>query len=162
MFFDIIIFMNISTCQQKLNTILSQLQNSSSRNVSQIVDRARWDNKSDCISFFGGLQKVNTYVQNADISNLPTTNTNTTTSTSTPSFTDTIAGDSMAIVTLGKNIGILLMLLFIWYLLYKAIRYVTIFLYDVRNSDRMVHLRVLQTRGDSKIDREANKELAKD
>lgn len=37
-----------------------------------------------------------------------------------------------------------------------------IFLYDVRNADRMIYLRVLQTRGDSKVDREANKELAKD
>lgn len=38
----------------------------------------------------------------------------------------------------------------------------TIFFYDVRNADRMIYLRVLQTRGDSKVDREVSKELAKD
>ena len=47
-------------------------------------------------------------------------------------------------------------------MLYKTIRYFVIFLYDVRNADRMIYLRVLQTRGDSKVDREANKELDKD
>ena len=36
------------------------------------------------------------------------------------------------------------------------------FLYDVVNAKRIVYLRVLQTRGDSKVDREASKELAKD
>ncbi len=156
--------MNLSSCQQTLNTTLSQLQTSSSRNVSQIVDRARWDNKSDCISFFGGLQKVNTYVQNADIANLPkpTTTQTTTATTSTPSFADSFTNQGDTILTFWKNIGILLLLLFVGYLLYKSIRYVTIFLYDVRNSDRMIYLKVLQTRGDSKTDREANRELAKD
>lgn len=37
-----------------------------------------------------------------------------------------------------------------------------IFLYDVANADRMLYLKVLQTRGDSKQDREVSKELAKD
>lgn len=36
------------------------------------------------------------------------------------------------------------------------------FVYDVLNAHRMVYLRVLQTRGDSKIDREIEKEIAKD
>jgi hypothetical protein len=56
------------------------------------------------------LQKVNTYVQNADISNLPkpVSEKTTTATTSTPSFTDTIASESMTLVTIGKNIGILL------------------------------------------------------
>ena len=37
-----------------------------------------------------------------------------------------------------------------------------VFAYDVINAKRIVYLRVLQTRGDSKVDREAQKELAKD
>jgi hypothetical protein len=54
------------------------------------------------------------------------------------------------------------MLLFVGYALYKTIRYFCVFLYDVINAKRIVYLRVLQTRGDSKVDRDANKELAKD
>lgn len=37
-----------------------------------------------------------------------------------------------------------------------------IFVYDVQNAGRMIYLRVIQTRGDSKVDRENSKELAKD
>ena len=54
------------------------------------------------------------------------------------------------------------MLLFIGFLLYKAIRYCVVFFYDVWNANRIIYLKVLQTRGDSKVDREVSKELAKD
>ena len=158
--------MNLSQCQQTLNTTLSELQNSSSRNVSQIVDRARWDNKTECISLFGGLQKVNTYVKTVDVSQNVKTNQQSvkenTTIEQTSSFTDNFINDTWTVLTLWKNIWIFIWLLFLWYILYKAIRYFTIFLYDVRNADRMLYLRVLQTRWDSKVDREANKEIAKD
>lgn len=36
------------------------------------------------------------------------------------------------------------------------------FLYDVFNSPRMVYLKVTMSRGDGKVDREQEKELAKD
>lgn len=160
--------MSLTSCQQSLNAILAQMQWSETRNVSQIVNTARWDNKSECISLFWWLQKVNTYVQTANPS-LPssdsenTTSENITTQTTTQtSFTDTFANQSDNLLVWWKNIGLLLVLLFVWYLLYKSIKYFAIFFYDVRNADRMVYLRVMQTRGDSKVDREANKELAKD
>lgn len=46
--------------------------------------------------------------------------------------------------------------------LWKIIRYVVPFLYDVMNAGRVVYLKVLLPRGDSKLDREQSKELAKD
>ena len=61
-----------------------------------------------------------------------------------------------------KFLGLMLLFVFIGYLLFKTIRYLIIFLYDVMNAQRMVYLRVLQTRGDGKVDREMSKELAKD
>jgi hypothetical protein len=65
-------------------------------------------------------------------------------------------------LSFGKTILFGALLLFCGYLLYKVIRYLAIFVYDVQNAARMVYLRVIQTRGDSKVDRENNKELAKD
>lgn len=61
-----------------------------------------------------------------------------------------------------KYLGMIMGLLFLGVLLYKMIKYCVVFFYDVWNVDRMVYLRVLQTRGDSKVDREVSKELAKD
>lgn len=66
------------------------------------------------------------------------------------------------VVTFAKNAGVLLLLLFVGFLLYKVIRYCVVFFYDVWNANRMIYLKVLQTRGDSKVDREVSKELAKD
>lgn len=159
--------MSLTSCQQSLNAILAQMQGSTTRNVSQIVNRARWDNKTECISLFWWLQKVNTYVQTANPYVSPENNASVETPTQQAtieqsSFTDTLNAQSGNLLVWGKNIGLLFVLLFVWYLLYKTIRYFSIFLYDVRNSDRMVYMRVIQTRGDSKVDREANKELAKD
>lgn len=73
-----------------------------------------------------------------------------------------ISGEFANMTTFAKDVGILLLLLFSAYLLYKIIRYCAIFFYDIWNAHRIIYLRVLQTRGDSKVDRDANKELAKD
>lgn len=48
------------------------------------------------------------------------------------------------------------------YLFWKLIRYMLVFLYDVTNARRIVYMKVLQTRGESKSEREIQKELAKD
>ena len=77
-------------------------------------------------------------------------------------MTDMISGEFANMTTFTKDVGILLLLLFSAYLLYKIIRYCAIFFYDIWNAHRIIYLRVLQTRGDSKVDRDANKELAKD
>ena len=47
-------------------------------------------------------------------------------------------------------------------ILWKLIRYAIAFLYDVINAHRIIYLKVLLPRGDSKLDREQSKELAKD
>jgi len=47
-------------------------------------------------------------------------------------------------------------------LLWKAIKFLLEFAYDVRNAKRMVFVKVVLPRGDSKSDREVQKELAKD
>lgn len=61
-----------------------------------------------------------------------------------------------------KMLGYLLLLVFIAYLLYRLTKYLFVFLYDVMNARRVVYLKVVQTRGESKSEREVQKELAKD
>lgn len=110
---------------------------------------------------------MNTYVQTVDRSTLTSETSTPSTSpsqlqTSTEQAQNFINVEGNSLLAFVKNIGLLFLLLFVGFLLYKSIRYFVIFLYDVWNADRMIYLRVLQTRGDSKIDREVSKELAKD
>jgi hypothetical protein len=46
--------------------------------------------------------------------------------------------------------------------LWKLIRYLFVFAYDVLHAKRIIWMRLMQPRGDSKLDREREKELAKD
>lgn len=61
-----------------------------------------------------------------------------------------------------KQIGIIIALALLWYIVWRLIKYVFEFIYDVFNARRMVFMRVLLPRWDSKSDREIQKELAKD
>lgn len=155
--------MNLAECQKQLNTTLAK---TSSTNVSQLTNSAWWTNRDDCISVFWWLQKINTYVQTVDRSTLSITSETKipvdNLQTSTQEAKTFFSGEMNTAITFMKNAGIILLLLFIGFLLYKTIRYCVVFFYDVWNANRMIYLKVLQTRGDSKIDRDVSKELAKD
>ncbi len=60
------------------------------------------------------------------------------------------------------QIWLVIWLAIVWYIFYKLIKYLLEFIYDVMNARRMIFMRVLLPRGDSKSDREIQKELAKD
>lgn len=47
-------------------------------------------------------------------------------------------------------------------IMWKLIKYIFEFIYDVFNAKRMIFMKVILPRGDSKSDREMQKELAKD
>ncbi|MEF2175006.1 MAG: TraM recognition domain-containing protein [Candidatus Absconditabacteria bacterium] len=61
-----------------------------------------------------------------------------------------------------KNIGIGLLYIFFSIFLIMFIRYLFGFFYDIFSVNRMKFLRIIVPRGDSKLDREREKELAKD
>ncbi len=61
-----------------------------------------------------------------------------------------------------KQFWIILWLLILWLIIWKLIKYVFEFVYDVFNAKRMIFMKIILPRWDSKSDREVQKELAKD
>jgi hypothetical protein len=167
--------MDYLLCERLLNQTLQQAPQLA-KNISLITARARGDDKAACTALFGGINKISSYITAYDqwlIAKVPldpnqiakTSNSNAPLITSTgtsnqPTFDPVITGNT--IVVWAKSLIALAALFFLGLIFYKIIRYLAIFLYDVRNADRMIYLKILQTRGDSKTDREANRELAKD
>lgn len=90
-----------------------------------------------------------------------TTTTQSQTSTQQPSVTTTASAGSQAVYII-QNIGISLILLIILVVVWKIARRGFEVLYDIFNAHRMVYLKVLLPRGDTKSEREKEKELAKD
>ena len=78
--------MNLSQCQQQLNTILAK-SSGGTTNISQLTNAAWGTSRTECISLFGGLQKVNTYVQTVDRNNLVLPSASTTTTSTAVSYT---------------------------------------------------------------------------
>lgn len=161
--------MNTAECIAQLNQVLSQ---SNAQNISSLTSRARWDHREECIENFWWMNAINNYIQTTDRETLVDTTQQEVSSgygesystTSSTSYDFNPSSDLWItqIVSFLQDVGIILLLIFAWYFLYRAIKYCVIFFYDVTNASRMVYMRVLQTRGDTKVDREVEKELAKD
>lgn len=91
--------------------------------------------------------------------------TTTTTQQSTVQQTDTFGAIQNSFQDMkGSIVTVLwiLALLYIGYILLKFSRYLSSFLYDIFNNNRLVYLKVILPRWDSKGDREKEKEIAKD
>ncbi len=166
--------MDYSQCKTLLDAVL-RADIGQKANWSRLMTQAWWSNRNSCITQFGGLSEIQKYVDSfrinewssdslistAAVSDKPKsviqTTTKITDSSTISSFFDAYLNQEI-FSTLGYS---LLVIIFIM-VFYRLIRYLLEFLYDVFNSDRLIYLRVMQTRWDSKSDREAEKELAKD
>ncbi len=155
--------MDRNQCQSALITYLSTNARAPQANTLLITKNARGVDAAACRQLVGA-PTISSLISNTAVevhtvapaswSSLQTTST-------IASLSDSGIGGN-TFVAWAKFAGLMLLFVFIGYLLFKVIRYLTIFLYDVMNAERMVYLRVLQTRGDGKVDREVSKELAKD
>ena len=164
--------MNLQQCKDAL---LQQYRGDSfgADNLSSFTRKAWWSDQSDCLREFGSStaisqyieqvrQNTTDYVQGDDLdwwTNWSEHEWQTSTVTQWFNFFDN-AWESVGDYVI-QWLRIVLYL-FIAFFLYKFIKYLLIFLYDVYNAKRIVYLKVLQTRGDSKVDRDVQKELAKD
>lgn len=175
--------MDYMICEHILNQTL-QLSPALANNTTAVMSKAWWNYKEECTKLFGGGSKVSSYVEAykqgliekvslQTLVTLPKTDSNTPASSQSGQTATVVTVQqnvswfdrpttTTTVIYFGKWLLYLALLLFVWFLVYKFIRYLSIFFYDVLNAHRMVYLKVLQTRGDSKVDREANKELAKD
>ena len=144
-------------------------------NISQLTSAARGKDKLSCMQMMWGITQIKNFllennkytptpttIQGPGFTTVPsqkdqqTTQTTTTTTVSTPATRKTTATTYGIYALDGILIFIGTMILLI------IVRNMMRFFYDVFNSGRIIYLKVLLPRGQSKLDREQEKELAKD
>jgi len=161
--------MELWLCEQLIKTSYEK-NPATLENISQLTNVARGTDKVSCIAKMWGTTQIKNFL-------LGKTYTPASTEwvwfTTTPSEKDQQATQTTATISTETGIkwfiteygqyainGILIF--FAGILLLIIIRNMLRFFYDVFNSGRIVYLKILLPRGQSKLDREQEKELAKD
>lgn len=153
-------------------------------NISQLTNAARGTDKTSCIEMMGGITQIKNFLlgktytpakinQGAGFTTTPsgkdqqaiqgiqTTTTGTSTIKNTITSTTTTARKAVA-TEYGQYAINGIVIFVVGILMLIIIRNMLRFFYDVFNSRRIVYLKILLPRGQSKLDREQEKELAKD
>ncbi len=155
-------------CKQQIAN-LNEQQPALEASFSKLTRQAWGDSKADCLSAFGSVGEVQKFLLdpgNIDLlggeehsAHQEEVTTGVAVQQADPSRTETIQAQARQrtqiwMWTIGGCITIVILL--------KFIRYLLEFSYDVVNSQRVVFFKIVSPRGDSKSDREREKELAKD
>ncbi len=156
--------MDITTCELRIQT--QYLKDPASlENISQLTNKAWWANKAECIKLMGWTQQIKNFLLQKNYIPTPSSSTSTTPSSSvqqTSQQTFIYSKRNESITYYGKMIMIGLISIIVILLLSIIIKQMLRFFYDVFNSKRIIYLKVLLPRGQSKLDREQEKELARD
>ena len=173
-------------CRDLLKTQF-QLDFSQKENISQLMTKARWSDKAECFTnHFGSISNLNTYLTNiqnntdtinnerktvvSDVDAIKTSNTTKNTPETTHSAAQNIA-DTTAWILGELSTGIQTIWMYILYIILsfiilKIISNLTKKIlrrgYAFLNNSRMIYMKILIPRWDSKLDREQAKEIAKD
>lgn len=179
--------MNLVRCKTQIKS-LYEAQPSLRYDYPKLTRQARGEQKEVCLKAFGGIGEIDTYLlglsdvethvdeRNAESeqdseNSVDTTGVQAWTSgghgvassvveqTITSSRWQDIQQEGSAYL---MHSGYILIAGFLGILALMFLKYLFEFLYDVMNSRRLVYMRVMLPRGDSKLDREREKELAKD
>lgn len=172
---------DLDRCKLQILPLHKENPNLLANNFRELVTKARGpEYKQECLSHFGSVQSVKDFLldpgnitlleewMNSDAHGIAGGTGDNMTWTivaisDTPSNIDTWIGWMKG--NLGEMFTTWLWIVF-WFILmiglWKALRYLVEFLYDVWNTRRVVYLKVILPRSDSKADRERQKELAKD
>ncbi len=164
-------------CKEQISHVYQQDSSYVGR-FSDLTRQARWTEKASCIQEFGSLSAVQQYLaiwmyteqkqqnehQIADLTwAVEQVNNQTTTQVHNAAneydFFNTTRIEIWWFIQSGLYIVLLLVL---WICMLKVLQYALTIMYDVLQVKRMVYFRVILPRGDSKNDREKEKELAKD
>jgi len=155
--------MNLEFCEQTIQNTYNK-NPSSLENISQLTNNARWNKKLECIQIMWGTTQIRNFLleqtyqpsihQWNGIVSIPIQQ-EINTIQEIPKRKET-ASTIGAYIFSGLIIFISLIVFLI--LIKKMLR----FFYDIFNSHRIIYLKVLLPRGQSKLDREQDKELAKD
>lgn len=167
--------MEIGLCEQLLQNAY-QKNPTGLENISQLTSTARGKDKAVCMQVMGGITQIKNFLLRKNYTPPKTTagpwftaagsekdqqSTNIA-ATGTITTTTIATGIENTISTYGQPIlnGILIFITTMLFII--IVRNMMRFFYDVFNSGRIIYLKVLLPRGQSKLDREQEKELAKD
>jgi len=155
--------MELLKCEQTLQTQYNKNTNQIS-NISKLTSSARTTNKADCITKMWGITEVKNFLLNKKNYKPATTETTKTTTQYTSStWTPNIRGNfSFYTKTYGWYILQAVAILVFGFLSFIIIKRILISFYDLFHVSRMIYLKVMLPRGEGKIDREQEKEVAKD
>jgi len=168
-------------CRDLLKTQFQQ-DFSQKENISQLMTKSRWKDKSECFWYFGSITKINTYLTNiknntdqvdteiktvvSDIEAIKSQNPQWTTHASAEAVSTTSSSIKDSISDWLNTIWMYILYLVIWVVaitfLINIIKKTLRRWYAFLNNHRMMYLKVLVPRWDSKTDREQAKEIAKD
>ncbi len=159
---------SLSYCQQKLRDQYNKNPKSTD-NISRFMTKAWGNERSECFAQFGrSITRVKSFVNNLKSSNYTyhwVANFQTTNKTTNLQTTTVVKQDNQLIMELKAWIikfARWIAIIFLIITIRAFFKYIFEFLYDVSNAKRLIYMKVLQTRQDTKSDREVQKELAKD
>jgi len=152
--------MELWLCEQLIQNTYKK-NPASLENISQLTNNARWQNKASCIEMMGGITQIKNFLLEKEY----TPNKQTTTTPTKTTSTQIQSTKSETIQTI-ETYGTYLfngLIIFVWTMLLLIItKQILRFFYDVFNSGRIRYLKIIFPRWQSKLDREQEKELAKD
>lgn len=161
--------MNLTQCELSLQSTYEKNPNFW-ENISQLTSLAWGSEKSQCLQLMWGVSNVKTfvfqkssYVAPKEIvveESHPAAPTQSSTQQVQSNFWEDIW--MWGIMTWWNYVLWGLGILVLGFILFKLIRKLLFFCYDVLNANRMVYLKVMLPRNDGKGDREQQKEIAKD
>ncbi len=153
--------MNITECEQQLQTIY-QNKPILAENLSQITSLAWKENKSDCLQLMWGVSNIKTFLFRKAEYISPKESVSPIHNSAQIENTSSSIFDFSGIATRWTYVLWWLGISFLIVVLWKFIKRLLYFLYDVVNANRMIYLKVMLPRNDGKTDREQQKEIAKD
>ncbi|MDD3262893.1 MAG: hypothetical protein PHR61_03520 [Candidatus Absconditabacteria bacterium] len=159
--------MNLTQCEQNLQAVYEK-NPILGENISQITSLAWGEDKSECLNLMGGVTNVKTFIFQKSSYVAPkeaTKQTHSAAPIQTATQVQSTFWDDIGIgqfLSWGNYILWSIAILILGLILFKFVRKLLHFLYDVLNAHRMVYLKVMLPRNDGKGDREQQKEIAKD
>lgn len=162
----------LTRCKEQLYHIYQQDSSLSSR-FSDFTRQAWWPEKSACLDLFGSVAAIQKFIldpgdviyhQSAET--FPEEQITWSTQTTTTTKSDERNLPDIPLRSEARSFLVswvwIVVLCIIWVTLWKIVQYFLVAMYDVLNASRMEYVRIMLPRGDSKNDREREKELAKD
>jgi len=139
-------------------------------NLSQLMTNSRWENRTECFWYFGNMWNLQNYLTNIQNNNY---NADSNITNSKDDSLQQNAVHTSANVSSNQDDGwwfsnfwifsiYIILSIFVILIFNKLLRYTLRWGYVFLNYNRMVYMKILVPRWDSKVDREQSKELAKD